>query len=142
MTVPFQPPRVLAWEVTRRCPLACKHCRAGAANIRYSRHLRSVMAPCGMLVTEERLTALKEAGVMACSFSLDGPDAASHDAFRGVAGAYDSVTRAMRIAHAIKMPFQVNVTVSTCSMPLAASCLISPLITIPPMPTCLLSANL
>ena len=155
MTAPFQPPRVLAWEVTRRCPLACKHCRAGAANIRYeheltteecrrvidslertmiiwtggepmlrpdilelvtyatSRQLRSVMAPCGMLVTEERLAALKAAGVMACSFSLDGPDAASHDAFRGVAGAYDNVTRAMRVARAIGMPFQVNVTVST-----------------------------
>ena len=154
MSVPFQPPRVLAWEVTRRCPLACKHCRAGAANIRYeheltteecrrvidslertmiiwtggepmlrpdilelvsyatSRQLRSVMAPCGMLVTEERLAALKAAGVMACSFSLDGPDAASHDAFRGVAGAYDNVTRAMRVARAIGMPFQVNVTVS------------------------------
>ena len=169
MSAPFQPPRVLAWEVTRRCPLACKHCRAGAANIRYehalttdecrrvidslarttdyeprttnheprtmiiwtggepmlrpdildlvsyatSRQLRSVMAPCGMLVTEERLAALKAAGVMACSFSLDGPDAASHDAFRGVSGAYDNVTRAMRIAHAIGMPFQVNTTVST-----------------------------
>ena len=162
MSVPFQPPRVLAWEVTRRCPLACKHCRAGAANIHYehelttdecrrvidslarttnheprtmiiwtggepmlrpdilelvsyatSRQLHSVMAPCGMLVTEERLAALKAAGVMACSFSLDGPDAASHDAFRGVAGAYDNVTRAMRVARAIGMPFQVNVTVST-----------------------------
>ena len=168
MTAPFQPPRVLAWEVTRRCSLACRHCRAGAANIRYehelttdecrrvidslarttnheprtpnpeprtmiiwtggepmlrpdildlvshatSRQLRSVMAPCGMLVTEERLAALKDAGVMACSFSLDGPDAASHDAFRGVAGAYDNVTRAMRVARAIGMPFQVNVTVS------------------------------
>ena len=154
MTVPFQPPRVLAWDVTRRCPLACKHCRAGAANIRYeheltteecrrvidslertmiiwtggepmlrpdilelvsyatSRQLRSVMAPCGMLVTEERLRALKEAGVMACSFSLDGPDAASHDAFRGVRGAYDNVTRAMRVARAIGMPFQVNATIS------------------------------
>jgi len=168
MTAPFQPPRVLAWEVTRRCPLACRHCRAGAANVRYehelttdecrrvidslarttnheprttnheprtmiiwtggepmlrpdildlvshatSRQLRSVMAPCGMLVTEERLAALKDAGVMACSFSLDGPNAASHDAFRGVAGAYDNVTRAMRVARAIGMPFQVNVTVS------------------------------
>ena len=38
----------------------------------------------GMFVTEERLAALKAAGVMACSFSLDGPDAASHDAVRGV----------------------------------------------------------
>ncbi len=78
--------------------------------------IRSVMAPCGMLVTEERLQELKTAGVMACSFSLDGPDAASHDAFRGVPGAYDNVTCAMRIAKSIGMPFQVNTTVSTLNI--------------------------
>lgn len=78
--------------------------------------IRSVMAPCGMLVTEERLRELKSAGVMACSFSLDGPDAASHDAFRGVPGAYDNVTRAMEIAKSIGMPFQVNTTVSTLNV--------------------------
>jgi MoaA/NifB/PqqE/SkfB family radical SAM enzyme len=151
-------PRVVAWEVTRRCPLACKHCRAGAQDCAYegelsteeclrvldslaafgrpmiiwtggepmyrpdilelvrgatARGLRSVMAPCGTLVTREALLALKEAGVTACSFSLDGPDAASHDAFRGVAGAFDNVTRAMAVAREIGMPFQVNATVST-----------------------------
>lgn len=159
MNTPFQMPRVLAWEVTRRCPLKCRHCRAGAANIPYahelstaeclrvidslahgpmiiwtggepmlrpdilelvshatSRGIRSVMAPCGALVTEDRLRALKDAGVMACSFSLDGPDAATHDAFRGVPGAYDNVTRAMRVAREIGMPFQVNTTVSTLNL--------------------------
>ena len=161
-TPKFMLPRVLAWEVTRRCPLRCRHCRAGAADVPYERELstaecrtvidslaagkpapmiiwtggepmlrpdilelvahatakgiRSVMAPCGLLVTEDRLRALKEAGVMACSFSLDGPDAATHDAFRGVPGAYDNVTRAMRIAHALGMPFQVNTTVSTLNV--------------------------
>jgi len=155
-------PRVLAWEVTRRCPLKCRHCRAAAADLAYAhelstnecrrvidslaaaapapmiiwtggepmlrddilelvayateRGLRSVMAPCGMLVTAARLTALKEAGVMACSFSLDGPDAASHDAFRGVPGAYENVTRAMTVARAIGLPFQVNTTVSTLNL--------------------------
>ena len=36
---PFSIPRVLAWEVTRQCPLKCCHCRAGAANIRYAAEL-------------------------------------------------------------------------------------------------------
>jgi len=151
---PFTPPRVLAWEVTRRCPLKCRHCRAAAADVAYggelttdeclrvidslsramiiwtggepmcrpdivelvshatSRGLRSVMAPCGMLVTDERLAALKEAGVAALSFSLDGPDAASHDSFRGVDGAYENVTRAMEAAKRAGLPFQINTTVS------------------------------
>ena len=32
-------PRVVAWEVTRRCPLACKHCRAGAQDCAYEGEL-------------------------------------------------------------------------------------------------------
>ncbi len=150
-------PRVVAWEVTRRCPLACQHCRAGAKDRAYegelttaeclrvldslagfgrpmiiwtggepmyrpdildlvrgatARDLRSVMAPCGTLVTREALLALKDAGVAACSFSLDGATAEAHDAFRGVAGAFANVTRAMDVAAEIGMPFQVNTTVS------------------------------
>jgi len=76
------------------------------------RGLRSVMAPCGSMVTREALVGLKEAGVAACSFSLDGPTAEMHDEFRGVAGAFDNVTRAMAIARDVGMPFQVNTTVS------------------------------
>ncbi|MDD2599648.1 MAG: radical SAM protein [Kiritimatiellae bacterium] len=151
-------PRIVAWEITRRCPLACKHCRAGARDHAYSgelttkecievlnslarftrpmiiwtggepmyrpdivelvqaakeRNIRSVMAPCGTLVEREALAALQAAGVMACSFSVDGATAASHDAFRGVPGAFANVTRAMRIATEIGMPFQINATVSS-----------------------------
>ena len=75
------------------------------------RDMRSVLAPCGMLVTEERLSLLKDAGVMACSFSLDGPDKETHDAFRGVDGAWDSLMSAMAAARTIGMPFQVNTVV-------------------------------
>lgn len=73
--------------------------------------MRSVLAPCGMLVTDGRLRELKEAGVMACSFSLDGPDKASHDAFRGVDGAWEAVVSAMASARRTEMPFQVNTVV-------------------------------
>lgn len=155
---PFLFPRVLAWEITRRCPLRCRHCRAGAADTPYSGELtteeclrvidslaaggsgpmiiwtggepmyrddllelvrratavglRSVLAPCGLLANAPRLAELRQAGISACSFSLDGEDAVSHDSFRGVAGAWDRVTCAMRAAREIGMPFQVNVTVS------------------------------
>ena len=150
-------PRIVAWEITRRCPLACRHCRAGACDQEYAgeltteecvkvlnslasftrpmiiwtggepmyrpdiielvngateRGIRSVMATCGTLVEKDALQALKEAGVMACSFSIDGATAESHDTFRGVEGAFDNVTRAMRIATEVGMPFQINTTVS------------------------------
>ena len=153
----FAFPRVLAWELTRRCPLRCRHCRASAADcvhegelstgeckrvidslaaggsppmviwtggepmmredlaelVRYAsgRGVRSVLAPCGMLADEGRLRELKEAGIAACSFSVDGPDRASHDAFRGVEGAWDAVTGAMASARGVGLPFQVNTVV-------------------------------
>lgn len=32
-------PQLIAWEVTRSCPLNCRHCRAGAQNKRYENEL-------------------------------------------------------------------------------------------------------
>jgi radical SAM protein with 4Fe4S-binding SPASM domain len=82
-----------------------------------ARGIRSVMAPCGILVTESTLLALKEAGVMACSFSLDGATPETHDAFRGVQGAFEMVKQAMNVAQKVGMPFQVNCTVSQLNQP-------------------------
>ena len=161
----FAFPKVLAWEVTRRCPMRCRHCRASAcerdfegelttsqcmrvvdslaasggapppmviwtggepmarqdlpALVRYAtgKGLRSVLAPCGALVTEARLAELKDAGIAACSFSVDGPDRAAHDAFRGVEGAWDAVMSAMAAARGVGMPFQVNTVVRKGSLP-------------------------
>ena len=81
--------------------------------VRYAtgKGIRSVLAPCGMLATEARLVELKQAGIMACSFSLDGVDRDAHDSFRGVDGAWDSVIAAMAAAHAAGIPFQVNTVV-------------------------------
>ena len=79
--------------------------------------MRSVLAPCGMLVTESRLQELKDAGVMACSFSVDGPDRSTHDAFRGVDGAWDAIFAAMAAARSVGMPFQVNTVVRKGAVP-------------------------
>ncbi len=38
------------------------------------------------LLTEEAIEAFKEAGVTRMAISLDGPDAKSHDEFRGIPG--------------------------------------------------------
>ena len=154
-------PRLIAWEVTRSCMLACKHCRASAQHGPYegelttdeikrtldniasfckpiiiltggepmlredivditrygdSLGLRMVMAPCGMLLTEEKAREFKDAGIQRISISLDGVDAKSHDAFRGVAGAFDSAMTALDNAKKAGLPFQINTTVSRLNL--------------------------
>ena len=154
------PIRVLAWEITRRCPMACVHCRGAAKDEAYADELTTreafrvidslheadchpliiftggepmcrddleelvryatekqfpcVLAPCGRFVTEERLSALKTAGVRALSISVDGVDAQAHDAFRGVPGAFDIALRAMEVARHVRLPFQINHCVGRC----------------------------
>jgi radical SAM protein with 4Fe4S-binding SPASM domain len=149
-------PRVIAFEVTRRCRYECKHCRANAGPhgqtelttqqckkiilslakfskpmliftggepmerpdiyelIAYTkdRGMRVVMATCGYLLDEESMLKLKKAGVAALSFSIDGSSADTHDKFRQSEGAFDAVVRAAGIARKLKMPFQINTTLS------------------------------
>ena len=150
-------PRVIAFEITRKCRYACKHCRANAGEcekekelttgqcekilasiakynkcmvivtggepmerkdiydiIRYGTKLglRMVMATCGYLVDMEALKKLKEAGLMALSFSLDGAGADTHDVFRQAEGAFDYVIRAAELAKKAHLPFQINTVIS------------------------------
>ena len=127
-------PRLVAWEVTRACALACVHCRADAIARRDPSELttdegkrlidqvRSFGSPPPLLVltggdpmwrkdqaalvryasdsgltvaltpsgtpapTRARLEELAAAGLSRLAVSLDGPDAATHDAFRRVEG--------------------------------------------------------
>jgi heme b synthase len=149
--------RLIAWEVTRSCNLACKHCRAEAHPEPYpgelsnkeakalidtfpdvgspiiiftggdpmmrpdvyelvayatSKGLRCVFSPNGTLIDEGNAVRLKTSGVQRCSISIDGADAASHDAFRGVSGAFDASMRGIGHLQRAGLEFQINTTVT------------------------------
>ncbi|MDR2050198.1 MAG: heme b synthase [Deltaproteobacteria bacterium] len=150
-------PRLIAWEVTRSCNLACKHCRAEAHPESYpgelssveaktlidgfresgspiiiftggepllrpdifelvayasGRGLHCVMAPNGTLITPENAARMKSSGIRRCSISIDGPDAAGHDLFRGVPGAFEAALRGIRFLREAGLSFQINTTVT------------------------------
>ncbi len=157
-------PRLIAFELTRRCRFSCRHCRANAGPagdkdglstgqckkiiasiaeftatakrkpgctiivtggepmerddvyelVKYIRDkgLRAVLATCGYLLDDESIARLKQAGIQALSFSLDGSSPESHDAFRQSKGAFDTVVKAAGLARRAGMPFQINTTLS------------------------------
>ncbi len=75
--------------------------------------LRMVMAPCGLLVTEELAKKIKDSGIMRVSLSLDGLTAESHNAFRRVEGAFEGVMQAIENFRKAGVEFQINTTVTT-----------------------------
>jgi len=154
---PAAPLRLVAWEVTRRCPLSCRHCRGAARDTEYAgelttaeaellidriaefaspiliftggepmirpdvydlaaraaaRGLRPVMSPCGPLLNEQSVRRLLEAGIRRVSVSIDGKDAAAHDALRGQDGAFHAVVRGVRCATAAGLEVQVHTVVT------------------------------
>ncbi len=78
--------------------------------------LRVVMATCGYAVDDRSAAALQEAGVMAMSFSLDGAEARTHDAFRRTPGAFDTVVRAAEAVRRTGMRFQINTTITRSNL--------------------------
>ncbi len=64
------------------------------------------------LVTPKNLRRVRESGISHLSFSLDGPDAASHDSFRGVAGSLGRTLTAVRDAQEAGLTVQLNTTVT------------------------------
>ena len=150
-------PMLIAWEVTRSCMLACKHCRAAAKPTPYEGELtteecfkvldnvvtfakpiiiltggepmlrpdiydiaeygtklglRVVMAPCGALVNDETAARIKDAGIQHISISLDGATAESHDAFRGIEGAFAGSLKGLEAAKRAGLGFQINTTIT------------------------------
>jgi radical SAM protein len=76
------------------------------------------VAPSGTAAaTRARLRELKDAGLSRVAVSLDGPDAAGHDGFRGVRGSYDWTMRIVDAAIDFDLPLQVNTTVTRVTLP-------------------------
>ncbi len=154
-------PRIVAWEITRSCPLACKHCRASARREPYRDELSTdeavrvldgiasfarplviltggepmlrpdvfdlaerardhglpvAMAPCGMLIDDEAARRMKAVGFRQISISLDGATPSSHDAFRGVEGAFEGSLRGIEALRRAGVPFQINTTVTEMNL--------------------------
>ena len=68
------------------------------------------------LLTAEAIQKFKDAGVSRMAISLDGPDAATHDDFRGVPGTFDRAMFALRHARDIGLDTQLQTTVSRRNM--------------------------
>jgi len=149
--------RVLAWEVTRACNLACRHCRADAHTDPFpgeldtdealrlideiaqvgspilifsggepllrsdifqlverarANNLRCAMAPNGTLLNAENVRRMAESGIERVSISIDAADAQSHNAFRGVEGAFEACMQGIEHLKRAGIPFQINTTVT------------------------------
>lgn len=73
---------------------------------------RMVMAPNGTLVDEAVAVKLKDCGIQRISISLDSSEAAKHDKFRGVEGAFAQTLKGIAAAKAAGLPFQINSTIT------------------------------
>lgn len=145
--------RLVFWETTQACNLACKHCRASAVGWRDPNELSTAEACAmmdsfaalgnpvlvfsggeplmrpdifelmdqasqrgipfalstnGTLVDADMADRIAAAAPHRVSVSLDGPDAATHDAFRQSPGAFDATLGAIRLLRERGVEVQVN----------------------------------
>jgi len=70
------------------------------------------MAINGTQLDREKAYMCKKAGIRRISISIDGKDKNTHDAFRGVKGAFNGAVNATDILKEIGLPFQINTTVT------------------------------
>lgn len=75
--------------------------------------LRTTVTPSATpLLTPYAVSRFKDCGVARMAVSIDGPDAASHDSFRGVDGSFATSLQALQTAAGIGLETQVNTTVT------------------------------
>lgn len=83
--------------------------------IRYSVKLglRTNITPSATpLLTTMAIDRFRDCGISRMAISLDGPDAATHDSFRGVPGTFDTALRALHHAREIGLDSQLQTTVT------------------------------
>jgi radical SAM protein len=68
------------------------------------------------LLTNDAIDRFQACGISRMAISLDGPDAASHDAFRRAPGTFDTALRALRHARDIGLDTQLQTTVTRRNM--------------------------
>lgn len=64
------------------------------------------------LLTREAIRKMKEGGLARIAISLDGPTEAVHDGFRKMTGSYACTLSAVRWAHEVDLPVQINTTIT------------------------------
>src|SRR5260370_5564087 len=75
--------------------------------------LRTNVSPSATpLLTRQAIQEFKDCGVTRMAVSLDGPNAPSHDGFRGVPGTYDRAVEALEDARLIGLETQLQTTVT------------------------------
>src|SRR5262245_3548906 len=74
--------------------------------------LRVALATNGTLVTKDVARMVVDSGVKRVSISLDGADAKTHDAFRGIPGAFEAAVCGLRNLKTLGMSVQINMTIA------------------------------
>lgn len=154
---PAPPLRLVFWETTTGCNLACVHCRRLEVSRELSKldltteqskafirtlpetgrpilvfsggeplmrpdlfelaieanavGLPTALATNGTIMNEELAARVREVGFRRVSISFDGPDAATHDQFRGQ-GAFDSSISGFKALKRAGLSMQINTTIA------------------------------
>lgn len=77
-----------------------------------SKGLRVALATNGTLVDEAMAERIRDSGIERVSVSLDGAEAATHDSFRGMPGAFDAALRGLKLLKDLGVSTQINTTVT------------------------------
>jgi heme b synthase len=77
------------------------------------RFSRVAMATNGTLIEDAMARRIAESGIQRVSISIDGANARTHDAFRGLPGSFEAAVRGIRALRGAGVSVQINVTI-TC----------------------------